>query len=261
MYILISGEKKMINHIGIDLRGKVAAVTNAGGAVGGLLSVALAAAGARVVMLDSDKNAALGYTTHILDTGGVAKAYCCSDLSREECTIAARLSHSDFGECSIIVNVMTRYEQYHKARDMEEMLLAPEKLCEQYHSMLYPIYAFAPQMKSGASIINILPYGREDIFERATAELAVLLSEKGIRVNSIASNLVSTYENRHLLYPDEGGLLLKAQSVIQKTPMGRLSQPEDIEGAVLFLASAKTSAFMTGETLRIDGGMRAGCAL
>ena len=243
----------MIDHIGIDLRGKVAAVTNAGGAVGGRLSVALAAAGARVVMLDSDKNAALGYTTHILDTGGVAKAYCCSDLSREECTTAARLSRSDFGECSILVNVMTRYEQYHKARDMEEMLLAPEKLCEQYHSMLYPIYAFAPQMKSGASIINILPYGREDIFERVTAELALLLSEKGIRVNSVASNLISTYENRHL-HNEDGDI---PTSVINRTPMGRLSLPEDIEGAVLFLASEKTSAFLTGETLRIDGGRRA----
>ena len=251
----------MIDHIGIDLRGKVAAVTNAGGAVGGSLSVVLAAAGARVVMLDGNKDAALGYTTHILDTGGVAKAYCCSETRCEDCIAAAKLSRADFGALNILVNVMTKNEQYHKVKDMEEMLLAPELIRQQYLSMLYPIYAYSPQMDSGASIINVLPHGNDVIFERATAELAVLLSEKGIRVNSIASNLISTYENRHLLYPDEGGVLLEAQRVSQKTPMGRLSQPEDIEGAVLFLASAKTSAFMTGETLRIDGGMRAGCAL
>lgn len=76
--------------------------------------------------------------------------------------------------------------------------------------------------------------------------LAVELAPKGIRVNLVSPGMTDTGLIASL--PEKVRLLTEAQ-----TPLGRIAQPEDVAGAVSFLASEKAD-FLTGETIRVNGG-------
>jgi 3-oxoacyl-[acyl-carrier protein] reductase len=80
-----------------------------------------------------------------------------------------------------------------------------------------------------------------------TKSLAREVASRGITVNAIAPGFVDTDMTRALSEQQRGAL--QAQ-----IPLGRLGAPEDIAGAALFLASPQ-AAYITGETLHVNGGM------
>ncbi|MGW0035589.1 SDR family oxidoreductase [Gordonia sp. NPDC003376] len=85
---------------------------------------------------------------------------------------------------------------------------------------------------------------------RLTEELAWELGPRGIRVNAIAPAVVRTKFADVLISGD------KESEAIARYPLGRLGVPEDIAGAAAFLVSEQAS-WITGETLRVDGGLLA----
>ncbi len=87
--------------------------------------------------------------------------------------------------------------------------------------------------------------------EGLTKALAVELAPHGIRVNSVAPTFIETELTAAML----GDAEFK-RTVLESIPMGRLGKPQDVVGAVLFLASA-ASAFITGDSIRVDGGWTA----
>lgn len=84
-----------------------------------------------------------------------------------------------------------------------------------------------------------------------TQAVAKELATSGVRVNSIAPGWIATDLNANLRADDSSN-----QFVVDMIPMGRWGTPEDIVGAVIFLAS-DASAFVTGTTLIVDGGQTA----
>jgi len=60
-----------------------------------------------------------------------------------------------------------------------------------------------------------------------------------------------------LLFNEDGSPTARAQAILGHTPMGRFGEPNELVGAVLFLASARASSFVTGADLRVDGGFLA----
>lgn len=87
--------------------------------------------------------------------------------------------------------------------------------------------------------------------EGLTKALAVELAPRGIRVNSVAPTFIETDMTRPMFANPEF-----RRSVLENIPMGRIGQPEDVVGAVVFLASS-ASAMITGDSLRVDGGWTA----
>lgn len=81
-----------------------------------------------------------------------------------------------------------------------------------------------------------------------TKTLAVAWARDGIRVNTIAPGFVAT----QMTEVSQTGAI--NEGILQRTPLGRWGQPDDIAGAALFLAS-DAAAFITGETMTIDGGL------
>jgi NAD(P)-dependent dehydrogenase (short-subunit alcohol dehydrogenase family) len=87
--------------------------------------------------------------------------------------------------------------------------------------------------------------------EGLTKALAVELAPRGIRVNSVAPTFIETDMTKPMLADSEF-----RRTVLENIPLGRVGQPEDVVGAVLFLASP-ASAMITGDSLRVDGGWTA----
>ena len=83
-----------------------------------------------------------------------------------------------------------------------------------------------------------------------TETLAAEWAKRGVRVNAIAPGFVMTDLNRDKMPPERKALALA------RTPMGRFGETEDLVGAAIFLAS-DAAAYVTGETIRVDGGFLA----
>ncbi|MBP5166097.1 MAG: SDR family oxidoreductase, partial [Oscillospiraceae bacterium] len=90
-----------------------------------------------------------------------------------------------------------------------------------------------------------------------TQWLAVHFADAGIRVNAIAPGFFSSEQNRALLFNEDGSPSMRTQKILAATPMRRLGEPDDLIGALLFLADEECSRFVTGITLPVDGGFSA----
>lgn len=86
-----------------------------------------------------------------------------------------------------------------------------------------------------------------------TRSSAVEWAPDGIRVNCLVPGFIVTPMNEDALWSDPR----KRSWILDRVPMGRPGQPDDLVGALMFLAS-DASAFVTGQTLVVDGGFLAG---
>ena len=104
-----------------------------------------------------------------------------------------------------------------------------------------------------APLRNVLPYAVSKAgLGHMTRSLALEWGDRGIRVNAIAPGFILTDLNAKL-WADPGVY----DWGMTNTPQKRLGKPDDLVGTALFLAS-EASAFMTGQTLFVDGGFSAG---
>ncbi len=100
---------------------------------------------------------------------------------------------------------------------------------------------------------GVLPYAMSKFgMQGMTRGLALEWGRHGIRINSLAPGFILTDLTRKLWSDPE----MQAWNETN-APLGRLGQPEDMIGTAVFLAS-KASAFMTGQTLYVDGGFSSG---
>ena len=130
---------------------------------------------------------------------------------------------------------------------------------------LLTIEALAPLMPQGGSVIvttssldragipGMAVYSASKAALRSLVRtFAAELAERGIRVNSIAPGPIDTPIYAKLGMPDEQ-LQGMSEFILTKVPQGRFGKPEEIAGAVVFLAS-DASSYMLGEEITIDGG-------
>ena len=278
----------MRNVLNTDLTGKVAVVTGAGGVLCSAFAKVLARAGARVALLDLNYEAADKYAQEITAEGGVAKAYKCNVLDKDICFGVADEVLADFGPCDILLNGAggnnpraTTDKEYFEAGDIEADTKSFFDLDKSgvefvfnlnFIGTLIPTQAFARQMvgREGCNILNIssmnaytpltkIPAysGAKAAISNFTQWLAVHFSRVGIRVNAIAPGFFSTAQNAALLWNPDGTPTARTGKILAATPMGRFGQPEELNGALLFLLNNEAAGFVTGVTLPIDGGFSA----
>ena len=273
------------NVFGTDLTGKVAVVTGAGGVLCSSFAKTLAAAGAKVALLDINEEAAKGFADEIVAEGGVAKAYKCNALDKDSCNAVAEAVLADLGPCDILLNGAggnnpraTTDKEYYFNGDIDED-------CKNFFNLdadgvsfvfnlnflgtLIPTQAFAKQMlgREGCNIINIssmnaftpltkIPAysGAKAAISNFTQWLAVHFSKEGIRVNAIAPGFFSTKQNAALLWNPDGSPTPRTDKILAATPMGRFGEAHELDGALLFLINNDAAGFITGVVLPVDGG-------
>ena len=277
------------NVLNTDLTGKVAVVTGAGGVLCSYFAKVLARAGAKVALLDLNRESAGRYADEITAEGGVAKAYACNVLDNEACLDAAGRVLADLGPCDILLNGAggnnpraTTDKEYFEMGDIEadtKSFFELEKSGVEFVfnlnfiGTLLPTQAFARQMvgREGCNILNIssmnayCPLTKIPAYSGAKAAvtdftqwLAVHFSKVGIRVNAIAPGFFATKQNAALLFNPDGTPTARTGKILAATPMGRFGNSEkDLSGAVLFLLNNDAAGFITGVTLPIDGGFSA----
>ncbi len=112
-----------------------------------------------------------------------------------------------------------------------------------------------------ASMSGIIPLSRVVAYSAAKAaviNLTMWLSRewatKGVRVNAISPGFFPAEQNRKLLFNDDGSYTERGGQIISHTPMDRFGRPEELAGAVVWLASRYASSFVTGQNIAVDGG-------
>lgn len=271
----------------VDLTGKVAVVTGAGGVICSVMAEALAACGAKVAMLDLNEEVAQKNADGIVAQGFTAKGYKCNVLEKESIEAARAAITADFGTCDILVNGAggnnpraTTDDEYFKPEDMGQMKtffdLDPDGVSFvfslNYMGTLLPTQIFAKDMinKKGANIINIASMnaytpltkipaysGAKAAIVNFTEWLAVHFSKVGIRCNAIAPGFLATAQNHALLFNEDGTPTPRTGKILAGTPMERFGEPEELIGALLFLASEEASGFVNGVCIPVDGAFAA----
>jgi NAD(P)-dependent dehydrogenase (short-subunit alcohol dehydrogenase family) len=93
-----------------------------------------------------------------------------------------------------------------------------------------------------------------------TQWLAVHMAQEyspAIRVNAIAPGFFLTEQNRYLMVDSQSGVMTsRGQAIIDHTPIGRLGEPDDLVGTLMWLVSS-ASSFVTGMVVPVDGGFSA----
>ena len=271
-----------------DLAGKVAVVTGAGGVLCSMFSKALAAAGAKVAVLDLNEAAAEKVAEGIRQEGGQARAYCCNVLEKVSCEEVHQAVLKDFGPCDILINGAggnnpraTTDKEYFELGDLDSETKTFFDLQESgvefvfnlnFLGTLIPTQIFAKDMlgRPGCNILNIssmnaytpltkIPAysGAKAAISNFTQWLAVHFSKVGIRVNAIAPGFFSTQQNAALLFNPDGTPTPRTGKILAATPMGRFGESEELLGGMLFLLNNEAASFITGVVLPIDCGFAA----
>jgi len=274
--------------LNVNLNGKVAVITGAGGILCGCMAKALALSGAKVALLDINKASVEKLAEEINEAGGAALPVICNVLEPQSVKDARQQVLGKYGPCDILINgaggndprATTDSEIFNKEQlDKEKTFFDIGKVDLEFvfglnfTGTFLPIQEFAKDMilKDHSNIINIasvntyLPLTKIPAYAAAkeavgnfTKWLATYFSDAGIRVNAIAPGFLATHQTKALFYEADGTTPTKRfNKIIAGTPMKRLGEPEELLGALLFLLDDKAASFVTGAIIPIDGGFTA----
>ncbi|HEV3006590.1 MAG TPA: glucose 1-dehydrogenase [Pirellulales bacterium] len=247
-----------------NLHGQVAVVTGASKGIGAAIAEHLAAAGAAVVVnYASSKAGAEAVVNRIRQADGKAVAVQADVSKLDDVRRLFAETKKAFGKLDVLVNNAGIYEfapleaisaeHFHKHFDLNVLglLWTTQEAVKHFGS-------------SGGNIINLSSFaatsappntsvysGTKAAVNAITRSLAQELGPRKIRVNAISPGVVET-EGLHAAGITGSDFQRQIEA---QTPLGRISRPQDIAPAVVFLASPD-SAWITGENLYVSGGLR-----
>ena len=267
----------------IDLNGKVAVVTGAGGVLMSEFAKALAACGAKVALLDINAEAAEAVASAIGENALAIPTNC---LDKGEIAKAAEIIHAKWGKVNFLINgaggnnPRATCDNEYMTPDLSDEVKSFFDLEEDGLRFVFDLnitsaflvtQIFAADMvETGGNIINISsmnayhPLTKIPAYSAAKAGisnftewLAVHFAPCGIRCNAIAPGFFVTNQNRALLFQEDGTPTPRTGKILAATPMNRFGDVSDLIGTLLWLSSDEASGFVTGITVPVDGGFNA----
>ena len=246
------------------LDGRVAVVIGAGSGIGRSAARALAAHGAHVVTADLNEAAAGETAALIGQAGGRAEAETV-DIGREEdvrrlfAAVGSRHPSLDVVVTTPSINVRKPVLAY-TAGDLDRVLAvnlkgtfyvlreAGRRMAEQGRGSIIAFSSIRAQVvEPGQSVYSATKAGTVQLVRALAAELG----PRGVRANAIAPGVVDTPLTRPITQNPAW-----RQAYADRTVLGRWASPDEIAGAVVFLAS-EAGSYVTGSLLFVDGGWTA----
>lgn len=266
-----------------SLKDKVIVVTGATGILGKSFIDALAEAQAKIVVLGRKEEKAIERVQQATQLGAEA-FYIITDILDEKALIEAKDTIIEkWGTIDGLVNAAGGNipgatigdNQDLFASNVQDTIKAIEL---NLYGTIIPTHIFGKAIaESGkGSIINIsslaasrpltrvlgytvAKHGIDGYTKWMAAELALRYGDK-VRVNAIAPGVFLTEQNRTLLLDENGKYSDRAQKFINGTPYKRLGNPDELKGTLIYLLS-DASAFVSGETVFVDGGFNSWCGV
>lgn len=252
-----------------NLSGKSAIITGARRGIGKGIALALAEAGVDVLVSDIDLAECEATCTEIEEKAGQrAVPFKCDVMKKNEVEEMVAKAVSEFGKLDILVNnagiapmkpfLELTEEDWDRTLDINLKgqffcaQAAAREMAKNNWGRIINIASIASG-QVGVGFVNVAHYcASKGGVTAMTEALALELAPMGIRVNAIGPGVIETKMTEGILADEK-----MRQGMLARTPVGRLGQPKDVAGMVVYLASDEAD-FVTGATFFVDGGWLAG---
>jgi NAD(P)-dependent dehydrogenase (short-subunit alcohol dehydrogenase family) len=263
-----------------DVRGRTAVITGGSGVLGSVMAHALAKAGVRVAVISLHAASSAKVVETIRADGGEAIGIACDVRDRTDLERACTEVLDSFGHIDMLINAAGGNSPHATTSANTSFFdldvhAVDSVLGLNFTGTFQSCQIFGRDMaesKQGV-IVNIVsmnalrPLTRIPAYSAAKAAvanftqwLAVHMAQEyspAIRVNAIAPGFFLTEQNRFLMLDAASGdPTPRGASILSHTPMGRLGEPEDLVGTLLWLVNP-ASSFVTGIVVPVDGGFSA----
>jgi 2-hydroxycyclohexanecarboxyl-CoA dehydrogenase len=246
--------------------GKVVVVTGGGGGIGGATCRRFAAEGAKVAVFDLNLDAARKVAAEIESAGGVAEAFACDIAKKSNVDAGVAAAEAKLGPIDVLVNnagwdvfrpfVKTEPAQWEKliainltgALHMHHAVLPG--MAARKSGRIVNIASDAARVGSSGEAVYAACKGGLVAFSKTIAREH---SRHGITVNVVCPGPTDTALFAE--YKEGAGNPEKlVEAFTRSIPLGRIGQPDDLPGAILFFAS-DDAAYVTGQVLSVSGGL------
>ena len=244
-----------------DLAGKIAVVTGGSRGIGRAVSVALAEAGAHVLVnYRSNEEAARETLRLIEEAGGTGEILGFDVADPESVDAAIKDAVKRHGHLDILVNnagisidqLLLRVS----AKDLEmtwatnvngAVFCAKACIRPMMRSKWGRIISLSSVVAESGNAGQVVYSASKAALLGMTRTLAREYASRGITVNAVAPGFIETDMTADLTEAAK-------QGIVDQTPLGRIGRPEEVAAAVVFLASEEAS-YITGQVVRVNGGM------
>ena len=261
-----------------DLAGETAVVIGGTGVLGGAMADALAQAGACVAVVGRSRERGADAVRRIESAGGSAAFQAADALDPDSLARARDAVTAGWGPVSVLVNAAGGNRPEATLPPGAEFTKLPLPAWREVFDLnlvggvLLPCQVFGEVMLGAGrgSVINIAslsgmtPLSRVVAYSAAKAAVLNLTqflarewAPRGVRVNALSPGFFPAEQNRALLMNPDGSYTARGNQIIGHTPMARFGRADELAGAVVWLASARASSFVTGQNIVIDGGFSA----
>jgi gluconate 5-dehydrogenase len=248
-----------------DLSGKVALVTGTSRGLGQYFARALARAGADLAITSRDKNTLSAFAGEIESLG--RRTFSVELDVRDHASIerAVQAVEAHFGKIDILVNnagcnvrkpaLEVTWDDWNTVLDtnLRGSFFVAQAVARGMIQRGYGRIINIGSVTSVAGFAGLAPYGASrGGIRQLTMSLADDWGSQGVTVNCLAPGWFKTKQNQ-VLYENAAWV----EYICDRIPMKRPGQPDDLDGAVVFLAS-ESSRYITGQILLVDGGVSTG---
>ena len=242
------------------IAGQVALVTGASSGIGRHFAALLAAAGVKVALAARRVERLAELAREIEAAGGQSLPIACDVTRSDDVAAAVAAAENELGPLTLLVNnagvVVSKPLFEHTEADWDHVIdtnlkgawLMAREFAQHLVGLKRP-----GRIINISSVLGFRTIGRVPAYCAAkaglthlTQVLAMELARFGILVNALAPGYVETDFNRAFFQTEPG------KALISRIPLKRLGQTEDLDGALLFLASP-ASAYVTGTVISVDG--------
>lgn len=244
----------------MSLEGEVALVTGASRGIGQAIARKLAEQKAVVVGTATTEQGAQGITTDLLERGCQGRGLVLDVTERESVSRVVKTINDEFGAITVLVNNagITQDNLVMRMKDEQWDIIIDTNLNSIFRltkaCMRGMMKARRGRVINVGSVIGLLGNPGQSNYAAAKAgmigfakSLAREVGTRGITINTVAPGFIDTDMTRSL--PEA-----QRKALLSQIPLNRLGKVDDVANAVAFLASAG-AAYITGETLNINGGM------
>ncbi len=250
--------------VNLGLENKTALVTGGAAGIGAAVARMLAGEGARVAIVDRDEAAGRKLTDVLLGAKGQAH-FVAADLTHEaDCQRCVEETVRTFGSLDLLIHNAGVNDGVGLEQSPAEFLASLQK--NLFHTFAITHFAVGELKKSRGALVNVgskvavTGQGHTSGYAAAkggllalTREWAAALAPDGVRVNAVVPAECDTPQYQHWFASQPNPQEARA-AIEQLVPLGqRLTTPEEVASAIVFLASPLAS-HITGQILFVDGG-------